>query len=90
MWLQACAFDIVSLQHTHNNVKKHVKMVRNTSCEIDLDKVLQVFLLEGSESGVCEYLLQTENTQNLYPNSSFSIVILFTVIQVYSIKYCDS
>ena len=52
MWLQACAFDIVSPQHTHNNVKKHAKMARNISDEIDLDKELEVFLLEGSKSDV--------------------------------------
>ena len=92
MWLQACAFDIVSPQHTYNHMKKHVKMARNISDEIDLDKELEVFLLEGSKSGVWEYLVslpQVENAQNLYPNFSFTLMIVFTVIQV-SIKYRDS
>ena len=47
MWLQA--------QHTHNHVKKHAKIVRNISDEIDLDKELKVFLLEGFKSDVWEY-----------------------------------
>ena len=71
-------------------MKKHAKMVRNISNEINLHKELEVFLLEGSKSDVWEYLvslLQVENAQNLYP--SFTIVIVFTVIQA-SIKYCDS
>ena len=92
MWFQASVFDIVLSQHTHNHVKKHAKMARNISDEIDLDKELEVFLLEGSKSYVCEYLVslpQVENTQNLYPNFSFTIVIVFTVVQV-SIKYRDS
>ena len=52
MWLRACAFDIVLYQHTHNSVKKHVKILRNSSCEINLDKELQVFLLESSKSNI--------------------------------------
>ena len=91
MWLRACAFDIVWPQHTHNHVKKHAKMARNISDEINLDKELQLFLLEGSKSDVWEYLVslpQVENAQNLYPNFSFLIMIVFTVIQV-SIKYRD-
>ena len=90
MWLQACAFDIVSPQHNH--VKKNAEMARNISDEIDLDKELEVFLLEGSKSDVWEYLVslpQVENAQNLYPNFSFTIVIVFTVVQV-SIRYRDS
>ena len=66
-------------------------MARNISDEIDLDKEVEVFLLEGSKSDVLEYLVslpQVENTQNLYPNFSFTIVIVFTVVQV-SIKYRD-
>ena len=92
MWLWACVFDTVSPQYTHKHVKKHAKMVRNITDEIDLDKELEVFLLEGSKSDVWEYLVslpQVENAQNLYPNFSFAIVIVFTVIQV-SIRYCDS
>ena len=76
MWLRACAFDIVLPQHTHKHVKKHVKMARNIPDEIDLDKELEVFLLEGSKSVVREYLVslpQMENTQNLYLNFSFTI-----------------
>ena len=79
MWLQACAFDIVSPQYTPNHVKKHAKMARSISDEIDLDKELEVFLLEGSKSDVWEYLLslpQVENAQNLYPNISFTIMIV--------------
>ena len=92
MWFRACVFDIVLSQHTHNHVKKRAKMVRNISDEIDLDKELEVFLLEGSKSDVWEYLPvvslpQVENAQNLCP--SFTIVIVFTVVQV-SIKYSDS
>ena len=34
-------------------------------------------------------LPQVENAQNLYPNFSFTIMIVFTVVQV-SIKYRDS
>ena len=52
MWLQACAFDSVAPQHTLNHVKKHAKMVGNISGEIDLDKELQVFLLEDSKSDI--------------------------------------
>ena len=62
------------------------------SDEINLDKELQVFLLEDSKSGVWEYLVslpQVENAQNLYPNFSFTIVIVFTVVEVF-IKYCNS
>ena len=69
-----------------------MKIARNISDEIDLDKELEVFLLEGSKSDVWEYLVslpQVENAQNLYPNFSFTIVIVFTVVQV-SIKYRDS
>ena len=101
MWLQACAFDIVLPQHVHNHVNKHVKMARSISDKIDLDKELEVFLLEGSNSYVWEYLvslLQVENGQNLYPNISFTIVIvslsfkylldtmivkIFTIVQLY-------
>ena len=92
MWLRACAFDIVLPQHTHKHVKKHAKMARNISDEIDLDKELQVFLLDGSKSDAWEYLVslpQMENAQNLYPNFSFTIIVVFTVVQV-SIKYRDS
>ena len=69
-------------------------MVRNISDEIDLDKELQLFLFESSESDVWEYMYfvslpQVENAQNLYPNCSFTIMIAFTVVHV-SIKYCDS
>ena len=67
MWLRVCAFDIVSPQHTHNHMKKHTKMARNISDEINLDKGLEVFLLEGSKSDVWEYLVslpQVENAQN--------------------------
>ena len=87
MWLQACAFDIVSPQHSHNHVKKYAKMARNISDEIDLDKEL-----EGSKSDVWEHLFslpQVENAQNLYSNFSFTIVIVFTVVEV-SIRYSDS
>ena len=87
MWLRACAFDIVLPQHTHSHVQKHVKMARNISDEIDLDKELKVFLLEGSKSDVWEYLVslpQVENAQNLYPNFSFTIVVIqnFTIAQL--------
>ena len=67
-------------------------MARNISDEINLDKELQVFLFEGSESDVWEYFVslpQVENAQNLYPNFSFTIMIVFTVVHV-SIKYRDS
>ena len=59
MWFQACAFDIVLPQHIHNHVKKHAEMGRNISAEIDLDKELQIFLLEGSKSDVWEYVVST-------------------------------
>ena len=80
MWLRTCAFDIVLPEHTHN----HVKMARNISDEIDLDKELVVFLLEG-------YLVslpQVENAQNLYPLSfnyllNIMIVKHFTIAQLY-------
>ena len=65
-------------------------MVRNISDEIDVDKVMEIFILEGSKSDVWEYLVcfpQVENAQNFY--RSFTIVIVFTVIQV-SIKYHDN
>ena len=77
MWLQACVFDIVS-PTTHNHMKKHAKTAMNISDEINLDKELQVFLLEGSKSDdVWEYLVsvpQVENAQNLYPNFSFTVI----------------
>ena len=66
-------------------------MARNISDEIDFDKELQVFLFEGSKSDVWESLVslpQVENAQNLYPNFSFIIVIVFTVIQVF--HYCPA
>ena len=50
-------------------MQKHEKMVRNISDEINLDKKLEVFLLEGSKNGVLEYIVslpQVENAQNLY------------------------
>ena len=90
--LRACALDIVlPQQHTHNHMKKHVKMARNVS---DLTKSYMLFLFEGSKSDVWEYLHvvplpQMENAQNLYPNFSFTIVIVFTGIQV-SIKCRDN
>ena len=40
-------------------------------------------------SDVWEYLPQVENAQNLYQNFSFTIAIVFTVVQE-SIKYCDT
>ena len=53
--LHTCAFDIVLPQHAHNhNYEKHTKMARNISDVIDLDKELQVFMLEGSKSDVWE------------------------------------
>ena len=67
-------------------------MARNISDEINLDKVLEVFSVGSSESGVWGYFVslpQVKNTQNLYPISSFTIMIVFTVIQL-SIRYCDS
>ena len=73
---------------------KHAKVVRNITDEIDFDKELQVFL--GSKSDVWEYLFslpQMENAQYLYPNFSFGIVIVFTVVQVQvhvCIDYRDS
>ena len=50
--------------------EKHMKMARNISDVIDLDKELQVFLLEGSKSDVygSSFSPQIENAQNLYPN----------------------
>ena len=80
-------------------------MTRNISDEIDFDKELEVFLLEGSNTYVWEYLvslLQVENAQNLYPNISFTIVIvslsfksildimivkIFTIAQLYQKYY---
>ena len=35
----------------------HEKIARNSSCEIDLDEGLQVFLLEDSNSDIWEYLV---------------------------------
>ena len=42
MWLQACVFDVVSPQHTHNYIKKHAKITMNIFNEINLDKVFSV------------------------------------------------
>ena len=91
IWLQACVFNIASRYAQLH--EKHAKMAR--SDEIDLDKELEVFLLEGSNSDVWEYLVslpQVENAQNQYPNitCSFTIMIVFTVVQVSSIRYHDS
>ena len=47
MWLQARAFDIVSPQHTHNQVKKQAKIAMNISEVINLDKKLEVFSVGG-------------------------------------------
>ena len=66
-------------------MQKHAKMVRNISGEINLDKKLEVFSLNGSTSGIWKYLvslLKMENTQNMYPNFSSTIVIVFTIFQV--------
>ena len=84
---------IVFAQHAHNHLK--------TTCK-DGDeyfwwdrsgqKSLKCFLLGGSKNGISEYLVslpQVENAQNLYPNFTFTIVIVFTVVQV-SIRYRDS
>ena len=92
MWLQAYVFDIVLFQHTHNNVKKHAKMAMNIFDEINLDKELEVFSVGGLKEWYMEvlgFLLQMENIQNLYLNFSFTIMIVFTIVQV-SIRYCDS
>ena len=67
MWLRVCAFDIVLPKHTHNHMKKHAQIARNISDEINFDKELEVFLLEGSKRDVWEYLVslpQVENAQN--------------------------
>ena len=72
--------------------KKHVKMARNIFDEIDFDKELEVFLLDGFKSDVWKYLvllLQVKNAQNLFLNFCFTIMIVFTVIQV-SIKFTKS
>ena len=45
--------------------KKHEKMARNISDEIDLDNGLEVFLLEGSESGIWEYLVSLPQVEML-------------------------
>ena len=69
IWLRACAFGIVSPQHTHDCLKKHAKTRRNISNEINLDKELQVFLLKGFKSDVWEDLVslrQVEKARNLY------------------------
>ena len=42
----------ISPKHTHNYVKNNAKMVMNISDEINLDKGLQLFLLEGSKNDV--------------------------------------
>ena len=49
--------------------------------DIDLDKELEVFLLEGVKSEELVSLPQAENAQNLYLNCSFTIVIVFTVVK---------
>ena len=56
VWLQACTFDIVLPQDTHNHRKKHAK---NISHEIYLDKELQ-----GSKSDVLEYLVSLVQVEN--------------------------
>ena len=58
MWLQACAFNIVSSQHTctHNYMKKHAKTARNISDEIDLDKEFEVFSVGGLKEWCMEVL----------------------------------
>ena len=65
MWLQVCAFDIVLRQHIHNHMKKHAKMARNISDEIDLDKRAGGFLLESSKSSVWEYLVSQPQVENV-------------------------
>ena len=58
--------------------------------EINFDKKLQVFLLEGSRSVIWAGVLGFSTTGGKCSESvSFTIMIVFTVVQV-SIKYCDS
>ena len=61
-------------------------MVRNISGEINLDKKQKVFLLESSKSDVCfffcQYIVDETYLEIVYPNFSFTIMIIFTVIQV--------
>ena len=78
MWFRACVLDIVLSQHIHTHVKKHVKMARNISDEIDLDKELKVFLLEGSKSDVSEYLVSLPSGKCSESVSKFKF------------HYCDS
>ena len=83
MWLQACALDIVLSQHAHNHVKQHEKMARNISNEIDLDNELEVFLLEGSKSGVSEYLVSLPQVEML----RICIQILVSLSRQYSLSF---
>ena len=61
MWFRACIFDTVLSQYIHNHVKKHAKMARNISDEINLDKELEDFLLEGSNSDVLSFSATSGN-----------------------------
>ena len=53
------------------------------------DKDLKDFLFEISKNGVWEYLVslpQIENIQNLYPNFSYTVMIVFAIVDIVIIK----
>ena len=53
------------LASTYPQSHEKKKMARNISDEINLDKELEVFLLESSKSGVWEYLVSLPQVEML-------------------------
>ena len=63
--------------------KKHAMLARNISDEVDLDRELKVFLLDEEWCmGVVSFSATNGNTQYLYPNFSFTITQLYSVIEM--------
>ena len=52
IWLHECIFDIFLSQNIHNHEKKHGKIARTISDEINLDKKLEMFFFQRALSVV--------------------------------------
>ena len=52
MWLRACAFDIVLHTYPPTRPQPRDKTCNDGEEKIDLDKELQVFLLDGSKGEI--------------------------------------
>ena len=73
MWLQACAFDIVSPQDTHNYMKKHAKMAMNIFDKTDLDKELESSFCLGFKEWYMGVLGFSAATNGKYSESAFKL-----------------